>query len=68
MPSYSSPYAALSEVEIRRLRQQLEEEIAWLNCQLEAGHEEDGAPDLALAQTYREMIFSRRALLGRLPR
>lgn len=68
MPNCSSPYTSLSEVEIRRLRLQLEEEIAWLNSQMESCCNGEEEPDLTLAQTYREMIFSRRALLGRLPR
>ncbi|MFI2812068.1 MULTISPECIES: hypothetical protein [Microbulbifer] len=68
MSSQNSHYFNLPEPEIRRLRQQLEEEIAWLDRQMEAARGDGEELDLTLVQTYKEMIFSRRALLGRIPR
>ncbi|WP_346838062.1 hypothetical protein [Microbulbifer sp. SAOS-129_SWC] len=58
----------LSENEIRKLRHQLEIEINWLQRQMEETRGADSELDVTLHQTYREMIFSRRALLGRIPR
>jgi len=58
----------MSESEIRRLRRQLETEITWLQRQLEEMPGAESEPDISLRQTYKEMIFSRRALLGRIPR
>ncbi|WP_237057466.1 hypothetical protein [Microbulbifer sediminum] len=63
-----SSYFNLSEPEIRRLRLQLEEEIAWLDSQMKAAGAGGEELDCTLVQTYKEMIFSRRALLGRIPR
>ncbi|MEW5249154.1 hypothetical protein [Microbulbifer sp. 2201CG32-9] len=58
----------INEAETRRLRHQLETEIAWLNRQVEEIQGAESGIDVSLLQTYREMIFSRRALLGRIPR
>jgi len=58
----------ISEVETRHLRHRLQIEITWLSRQMQDLQGADEAPDLSLIQTYREMIFSRRALLGRIPR
>ncbi|MBN8429769.1 hypothetical protein JF535_02775 [Microbulbifer salipaludis] len=58
----------ISELETRHLRHRLEIEITWLSRQMQELQGADASVDLSLAQTYREMIFSRRALLGRIPR
>lgn len=58
----------ISESEIRKLRHQLEIEINWLHRQMEEMRGADSELDISLLQTYREMIYSRRALLGRIPR
>ncbi|MCQ3828976.1 hypothetical protein HXX02_05935 [Microbulbifer elongatus] len=58
----------VSETETRHLRQRLQVEITWLSRQLQDLQTADQLPDHSLQQTYREMIFSRRALLGRIPR
>lgn len=63
-----SRHINISETEIRALRLRLQTEITWLSRQVEDLQGADDAPDLSLVQTYREMIFSRRALLGRIPR
>ncbi|MBB3060569.1 MULTISPECIES: hypothetical protein [Microbulbifer] len=63
-----SAHVNISESETRKLRQQLEVEITWLNRQLEELQGAETDLDISLLQTYREMIFSRRALLGRIPR
>ncbi|MBB5211552.1 hypothetical protein [Microbulbifer hydrolyticus] len=58
----------ISEPETRHLRQRLEVEITWLSRQMKELQGADASLDISLLQTYREMIFSRRALLGRIPR
>ncbi|WP_160152065.1 hypothetical protein [Microbulbifer sp. ALW1] len=58
----------ISETETRQLRHRLQVEITWLARQLDELQGAEEAVDLSLRQTYREMIFSRRALLGRIPR
>ncbi|WP_043320015.1 hypothetical protein [Microbulbifer sp. HZ11] len=58
----------VNETETRHLRQRLQVEITWLSRQLQDLQTADQLPDHSLQQTYREMIFSRRALLGRIPR
>ncbi|SEA14274.1 hypothetical protein [Microbulbifer marinus] len=68
MSSLRSAHINISETEIRRLRQQLETEITWLQRQMEELGGADSELDISLLQTYKEMIFSRRALLGRMPR
>ncbi|MFD1216977.1 MULTISPECIES: hypothetical protein [Microbulbifer] len=67
----TSPMGAhvnISEPETRRLRHQLEIEISQLSRQLSDLKGAETEVDTALLQTYQEMIFSRRALLGRIPR
>ncbi|WHI45132.1 hypothetical protein ACJJIW_07575 [Microbulbifer sp. JMSA004] len=54
--------------EIRCLRRELEEEISWLQRHFEALSNAVDANDIALRRTYNSMLFSRRALLGRMPR
>lgn len=68
MANTQSPHVNIDEHETRLLRQRLELEINWLNRQMEGLQGSDVNPDISLIQTYREMIFSRRALLGRIPR
>ena len=68
MTQSRSVHVNISESETRRLRRQLEVEITWLSRQMEELRGADSELDLSLQQTYREMIFSRRALLGRIPR
>ncbi|SHF24716.1 hypothetical protein SAMN04487965_1733 [Microbulbifer donghaiensis] len=68
MSSLRSAHINISECEIRRLRLQLETEITWLQRQMEELGGAESDLDLSLLQTYKEMIFSRRALLGRMPR
>ncbi|WP_323846343.1 hypothetical protein [Microbulbifer magnicolonia] len=68
MSSLRSAHINISESEIRRLRQQLEIEITWLQRQMEELGGAQSELDLSLQQTYKEMIYSRRALLGRMPR
>lgn len=68
MPKSHNIHVNISESEIRRLRMQLETEIAWLHRQMDEIHGADSDMDVSLLQTYKEMIFSRRALLGRIPR
>lgn len=68
MSSLRSAHINISEGEIRRLRRQLESEITWLQRQMEELGGAGSELDLSLQQTYKEMIFSRRALLGRMPR
>lgn len=68
MTQSRSAHVNISESETRRLRRQLEVEITWLSRQMEELRGADSELDLSLLQTYREMIFSRRALLGRIPR
>lgn len=63
-----SSHVNISEVDTRALRFRLQTEITWLSRQMEDLQGADHSPDLSLIQTYREMIFSRRALLGRIPR
>lgn len=63
-----SAHVNISESETRKLRQQLEVEITWLSRQMEELQGAEAELDISLLQTYREMIFSRRALLGRIPR
>lgn len=63
-----SAHVNISESETRKLRRQLESEINWLHRQMDEMHGTESELDLSLMQTYREMIFSRRALLGRIPR
>ncbi|WP_153039094.1 hypothetical protein [Microbulbifer sp. Q7] len=58
----------ISELETRHLRHRLEIEITWLSRQMQELQGAHESIDLSLVQTYREMIFSRRALLGRIPR
>ena len=66
----SSPVSRvnISESETRMLRRRLELEITWLSRQMEELQGAELDLDLSLLQTYREMIYSRRALLGRIPR
>ncbi|MCO1332744.1 hypothetical protein MO867_00195 [Microbulbifer sp. OS29] len=54
--------------EVRCLRRELEEEIAWLQRHFEALSNVSAENDIALRRTYNSMLFSRRALLGRMPR
>ncbi|MFV8780867.1 hypothetical protein ACNKU7_00460 [Microbulbifer sp. SA54] len=68
MAHNQSPHVNIDEHEIRLLRQRLEQEIRWLSSQMDGLQGSDVNPDISLLQTYREMIFSRRALLGRIPR
>lgn len=68
MSSPHCPHINMSESEIRRLRRQLETEITWLQRQMEEMGGSESDLDISLRQTYKEMIFSRRALLGRIPR
>lgn len=63
-----SSHVNLSESETRRLRHQLELEITWLSRQMDELQAAESELDVSLQQTYREMLFSRRALLGRIPR
>ncbi|MCW8126277.1 hypothetical protein [Microbulbifer halophilus] len=63
-----SAHVNISESETRKLRRQLESEINWLHRQMDEMYGTGSELDLSLMQTYREMIFSRRALLGRIPR
>lgn len=58
----------ISESETRKLRRQLESEINWLRQQMDDLRGTETELDLSLLQTYKEMIFARRALLGRIPR
>lgn len=58
----------ISESEVRKLRRQLEAEIAWLERQMDELTGTESELDLSLQQTYKEMIFPRRALLRRMPR
>jgi len=58
----------ISKTESHRLRHRLELEISQLSRQLSELHHAESEVDISLLQTYREMIFSRRALLGRIPR
>ncbi|GAB2875340.1 hypothetical protein ACCI51_05280 [Microbulbifer echini] len=67
MPSHMSHNEPpLSET--RGLRRQLEDEIAWLQRQQDAIAETDSENQTLLRRTLNGMIFSRRALLGRMPR
>ncbi|WP_295803584.1 hypothetical protein [uncultured Microbulbifer sp.] len=68
MPSSPVTHVNISEPEIRMLRQRLEVEITWLSRQMEELQGAELDLDVSLLQTYREMIYSRRALLGRIPR
>lgn len=61
-------HVSTSDSEVRRLRRQLETEITWLQRQMEELGSAGPDMDVSLQQTYKEMIFSRRALLGRMPR
>jgi len=54
--------------EIRCLRRQLEQEIDWLQRRAETLDDEPSENAALLKRTYNGMIFSRRALLGRMPR
>ncbi|WP_105102427.1 hypothetical protein [Microbulbifer pacificus] len=63
-----SSHTNISEADNRALRFRLQNEITWLSRQMEDLQGADESRDLSLIQTYREMIFSRRALLGRIPR
>ncbi|GAA5525311.1 hypothetical protein Maes01_01877 [Microbulbifer aestuariivivens] len=58
----------VSESETRKMRQQLESEIRWLQCQMDSLQAGTGELDISLLQTYKEMIHCRRSLLGRMPR
>ena len=68
MSQSATAHVNLSDGDIRKLRQQLQAEIIWLQRQMEEMFDADSELDLSLQQTYKEMIFSRRALLGRIPR
>lgn len=57
-----------SESEVRKLRRQLETEIIWLERQMDELTGTESELDLSLRQTYKEIIFPRRALLRRMPR
>ncbi|WP_444920370.1 hypothetical protein ACJJID_16190 [Microbulbifer sp. CnH-101-G] len=59
---------ALDPNEIRCLRRELEQEIAWLQRQQEALADSESENQQSLRRTLDGMIFSRRALLGRMPR
>lgn len=63
-----SAHVNISESETRKLRRQLESEINWLHRQMDELRGTESELDLSLLQTYKEMIFARRALLGRIPR
>lgn len=63
-----SAHVNISESETRKLRRQLETEINWLHRQMDELRGTESELDLSLLQTYKEMIFARRALLGRIPR
>lgn len=65
---FTSTHVNISEPETRRLRHRLEIEITQLSRQLSELKGAETDVDTALLQTCREMIFSRRALLGRIPR
>ncbi|BBM01552.1 hypothetical protein [Microbulbifer sp. GL-2] len=54
--------------EIRCLRRQLEQEIDWLQRRTETLDDGPSENEALLKRTYNGMIFSRRALLGRMPR
>ncbi|MFA0809755.1 hypothetical protein [Microbulbifer epialgicus] len=54
--------------EIRCLRRELEQEIDWLQRQVEMLADTISENETLLRRTYNGMIFSRRALLGRMPR
>lgn len=54
--------------EIRCLRRQLEQEIDWLQRRAETLDDGPSENETLLKRTYNGMIFSRRALLGRMPR
>ncbi|WP_237067773.1 hypothetical protein [Microbulbifer guangxiensis] len=58
----------VSESETRKMRRQLESEIQWLQRQMDDMQGASGELDVSLLQTYKEMIYCRRALLGRMPR
>lgn len=58
----------ISEPETRMLRHRLELEINWLSRQMDELQGAELDLDISLLQTYREMIYARRALLGRIPR
>ncbi|MCX2780691.1 hypothetical protein [Microbulbifer thermotolerans] len=68
MSNVHSAPVNMSESEIRRLRRQLEIEITWLQRQMEEMSGSSSDVDISLRQTYKEMLFCRRALLGRIPR
>ncbi|WP_226648872.1 hypothetical protein [Microbulbifer variabilis] len=59
---------ALDPNEIRCLRRELEQEITWLQRQKDALADADSENQQFLLRTLNGMIFSRRALLGRMPR
>ncbi|QKX16864.1 hypothetical protein [Microbulbifer sp. YPW1] len=58
----------ISEEETRHLRYRLQNEITWLSRQVQDLQGAAESLDISLMQTYREMLYSRRALLGRIPR
>ncbi|HEY8568602.1 hypothetical protein [Microbulbifer sp.] len=63
-----SSHVNISEADTHALRFRLQTEITWLSRQMQDLQGANESTDLSLIQTYREMIFSRRALLGRIPR
>jgi hypothetical protein len=68
MSPSSGSHTNFNETETRRLRHQLELEIHWLSRQMDELKCAETELDISLQQTYKEMIYSRRALLGRIPR
>ncbi|WP_444928910.1 hypothetical protein ACJJIF_13700 [Microbulbifer sp. SSSA002] len=57
-----------NQSEIRCLRRELEEEISWLQRRFDALASAGDENNKLLRRTYNSMLFSRRALLGRMPR
>ncbi|WP_141398501.1 MULTISPECIES: hypothetical protein [Microbulbifer] len=68
MSDLRSVHVNVSESETRKMRRQLESEIQWLQRQMDELQGAAGELDISLLQTYKEMIYCRRALLGRMPR
>jgi hypothetical protein len=68
MSDLRTVHVNVSESETRKMRRQLESEIQWLQRQMDDLQGASGELDISLLQTYKEMIYCRRALLGRMPR
>lgn len=64
----TSTHVDTGAVETLQLRHRLQLEIIGLARKVEDMQSADEPLDLSLRQTYREMIFSRRALLGKISR